>query len=129
MPPSSSLPSGSTPAPTLSPDPLPSPAQVNNCYNPLVGKVTGNLAGVIRPVNITGCIPQAAFYPLFRQWVATSGGNRNNILRRGDGTIVGSVMSVSQVRGIGWGRCWHHMRQNLARVVINAACPGQPGLL
>jgi hypothetical protein len=48
---------------------LPTP-QVNNCYNPLVGKVTGALSTIITPSNITGCIPQAAFYPLFTQFIA-----------------------------------------------------------
>ncbi len=38
-----------------------------NCYNPLVGKVTGNLQGVITPVTINGCVPQAQFYSLLNQ--------------------------------------------------------------
>ncbi|KAJ9525687.1 hypothetical protein QJQ45_003506 [Haematococcus lacustris] len=47
----------------------------NNCYNPLVGKITGNLVDVITPVVITGCVPQASFYTLFRQ-VASMGDDR-----------------------------------------------------
>jgi hypothetical protein len=54
--------------------------QVNNCYNPLVGKVTGNLASVITPQPVTGCVGAADFYPLLDQWMAEEG-LRNDIVR------------------------------------------------
>ncbi len=64
----------------------------NNCYNPLVGKIQGELAQVITPVVLTGCVPKASFYTLLDLWLA--GGTNNNLLRRSDGTIRGSRMAV-----------------------------------
>lgn len=72
---------------------------INNCYNPLVGKVTGNLAGVITPVVINGCIPQAQFYPLLKQWLG--GKINNNIIRRADGTIYSSKLPLMQTPSAG----------------------------
>ncbi|KAJ9526088.1 hypothetical protein QJQ45_009538 [Haematococcus lacustris] len=79
----------------------------NNCYNPLVGKVTGNLADVITPVVITGCVPQASFYTLFRQWSATRRGN--DILLKSDGTIRDSRFTLSQVASMGDDRFFTHL--------------------
>ncbi|KAL6764059.1 patched [Haematococcus lacustris] len=79
----------------------------NNCYNPLVGKITGNLVDVITPVVITGCVPQASFYTLFRQWSATRRGN--DILLKSDGTIRDSRFTMSQVASMGDDRFFTHL--------------------
>ena len=45
--------------------------QTGNCYNPLYQRASGNLAAIVNPSQgaqqITGCIPQAQFYPLLTQ--------------------------------------------------------------
>lgn len=70
--------------------------QTNNCYNPFVGRVVGDLASVQSVPVITGCIPQATFYTLLNQWLAETGQN-NNIIRDKNGKIVTSKMPVMHI--------------------------------
>mmetsp|Transcript_34827 Transcript_34827/g.88256 ORF Transcript_34827/g.88256 Transcript_34827/m.88256 type:complete len:913 (-) Transcript_34827:778-3516(-) len=71
------------------------PQATNNCYNPYVGRVVGNLAGVIFPRAITGCVPAARFYPLLAQWQAEQGASSSVIMQ--GGRVLTSRMSVMQI--------------------------------